>query len=240
MSKKLIFGATCPSIFSPEIQEMTENYFGAVHLTVNQDKHEDLEWILSEIDALILAGGKDIMPMIYKEEITNGDSLSSFDYKRDLREMYLIKRCFELDIPILGICRGHQLLGIYHGMGFNKDIHGSQICHSPGAAKIELDGLPCHYLYLFKKCQKEFGFEKEFVNSFHHQALNYCEKNDNVEVLGYSHLQYAHGQYSDRRIIELMRGIKNSWLSTQFHPETDFSTNKASKIVLDKFKEMIS
>lgn len=238
---KRVIGYTGPSVFSGEIHSMIEDYYEACPIYINQNDTEHLDYLINQIHGLILAGGRDICPTSYGKEIFNGQALSNFDVARDTRESYLIEQCFKKNIPILGICRGHQILGVYHGISLIQNISWSTVCHSPGASKIELDGIPPHLLYIYKDFQKEF-FEKDFVSSFHHQALpipaNAKEsyKKVGIELLGYSYLNY------DKQpvlINELMRGINNRWISCQSHPETEWSSNKAAEIILSKFKDMV-
>lgn len=71
---------------------------------------EDLEGVR----LLVLHGGEDISPSIYGEMavFANADNHPSW---RDIREMALVKKAVEKEIPILGICRGAQLLCAMHG-----------------------------------------------------------------------------------------------------------------------------
>ena len=246
-NNKKVIGVTGPSVYSPEVQSMVEEYFEAIPLSITQNGAEDLALPLSQIDGLIMAGGRDVCPLFYKQEITNGDSLSNFDLSRDKREEILIAECLKREIPVFGICRGHQMLGVVHGLFLIKDINGSEICHSPNYAKIDLEGLPAHFVECFDEFSGEF-FEKEFVNSFHHQALWYTDKqkgkdwirNKGIEVLGIARTQYKTSNKDEQQIIELMRGENKKWISCQWHPELDYDSNAASGRIAAEFKKMIA
>lgn len=243
-NKKKIIGMTGPSKLSPEVQVMVEEYFGATPVYINQNGEEDLTFILSKLDGIILAGGADVCPISYGQEIFSGNGLSKFDKKRDDREFFIINWAFANNVPILGICRGHQILGINQGLPFIPHIGGSEVCHSPTPQGIELDGLPCHYVWVDDSEDQKSFFKKEFVNSFHHQAIslrktfNYAA--NGVKVIGYAYTRYPDAQQEARKIVELMSGTKNRWISCQWHPEANYDDNKASQVVLTKFAEMIN
>src|SRR6266404_7286972 len=112
MSKKKVIGVTGPSGFSPKVQRMIEKRLGAIPLYINQNGPEDLSFVLNQVDAIILAGGVDICPISFDNEITNFDDLTSFDLDRDRREIFIVDWAKRNTVPIFGICRGHQMLGL--------------------------------------------------------------------------------------------------------------------------------
>ena len=69
----------------------------------------DMTSLLDSIDGLIVSGGPDISPANYNEETTE------FYPEQDYSEMGLIERARERDMPLLGICRGMQILSVAHG-----------------------------------------------------------------------------------------------------------------------------
>ena len=73
----------------------------------------DMPMLLDSIDGLIVSGGPDISPANYNEE--PGPMTTEFYPEQDYSEMGLIERALERDMPLLGICRGMQILSVAHG-----------------------------------------------------------------------------------------------------------------------------
>lgn len=63
-------------------------------------------------DALILCGGNDIDPKYYNEEINGAVNI---DAARDAVEFALLKAYVDAGKPVLGICRGHQIINVFFG-----------------------------------------------------------------------------------------------------------------------------
>jgi putative glutamine amidotransferase len=244
MSKKKIIGVTGPSVFSNEVRGMVEKFFGAIPLDLNQNGEADIKQVFNICDAIILAGGRDIYPNTLdaengeKRELVRNCGYSKFDKKRDLRELELIKLCEASGKPLLGICRGFQLMLSVKGLYLYPDISGEEVIHSP--CDIEVDGEDIHYIRCLDEVKKEF-FDKEMSNSFHHQGIAYVEPYEalerGVEILATANLSYATPKRQEVLIIEAARG--KNWLGVQFHPEDNYETNRASQIFLNYFKNMI-
>lgn len=246
MKKLLVCGVTGPSLYSPQIQQMIEKEFHAIPIFLNQSDPDDLIWILDKCDFVVLAGGSDWCPTSTGGEIVNGENLSKFDIPRDLREIKIMDWAKETQKNILGICRGHQGIGLYHGLNLNLDISGSEIVHNPSSANIKMDDYPVHFVHCFDQFKQEY-FDRHLTNSFHHQALSYLQSKGgeyyssrDIEPLGYSYTYLPNDKFKQGlRIIELMKTSDNLWLSSQWHPELDYEKNPASRTVINKFKEML-
>lgn len=69
--------------------------------------------MIAEVDFVLLTGGTDISPAIYHQE--RGSFTDIPDSTRDHTEVSLIKKCMVLGVPIVGICRGAQLISSVYG-----------------------------------------------------------------------------------------------------------------------------
>lgn len=126
---------------------------------------------LSHIDALILSGGQDVNPLLYGEE--PHCKLGNILPKRDTYDIKLIKLALEMGKPILGICRGEQILNVSQGGTLYQDLslmEGSHIKHN----QRHLSNIPTHSVEIIKgtKLHKILGKTTILTNSFHHMAVN--------------------------------------------------------------------
>lgn len=146
-----------------------------------------------DYDGLILCGGNDLQPCYYGEEI-NGSL--DFDEERDRTEMALAQKFFQTGKPILGICRGMQLLNVALGGTLYQNIsgHRGEILHTVKAEKGSL-------------WEKLYG--KEFtVNSFHHQAVK--RLGNGLKATLYD---------GTGAVIEGVEHESKPYLGVQWHPE---------------------
>lgn len=131
---------------------------------------------LRSVDGLLLTGGADLSPYFLGEEPRRG--LGEVQVERDVYELKLIHLAHRLSLPILGICRGHQLLGAAYGSTLYQDLytqhtsadaleHAPQIDKRKGHHRLQLTD-PSSRLYQI--LGTNLGAEV-WVNSIHHQAL---------------------------------------------------------------------
>jgi len=133
---------------------------------------EDIPEVLSEFDGLFISGGGDIHPDFFGGEMHQ--SLSGIDRERDEFELALCWQAVAMDKPLLGICRGQQVLNVAMGGNLVEDIPSmlpsagkhqwwpnyqrGRLSHS---VKMEKDSLLAEVMS---------GTEFE-VNSLHHQSV---------------------------------------------------------------------
>ena len=79
-----------------------------------------LEDMVEQLDGLLLTGGDDVAPQCYGEEPLQPEWAG--DYVRDQYEIELTRLCLERDKPVLGICRGVQVMNVALGGSLYQDI----------------------------------------------------------------------------------------------------------------------
>lgn len=194
---------------------------GAIPIVLpNLTDVEDVESILERVDGLLFTGGEDISPLLFNEEPMR--DTRDISYERDRMEMALFKAAYKKGIPVLGICRGLQLINVSLGGTLYQDIP-SQVENSHGhLSTYDIKG-GYHSVSIFKDTHLYdiFNEEKIFVNSQHHQSIK-----DLAEGLKINSIA------SDGVVegIELENHEK-FLLGVQFHPECmAFSDDKFLKI----------
>jgi putative glutamine amidotransferase len=129
------------------------------------------ETVLDGIDGLLLAGGTDVAPEGYGEEPLRPEW--SGDRYRDVYEFALVEEAMKQDIPIIGICRGHQVLNVALGGSLYQDT------------TEQLEGVLVHRNWdIYDENQHDIVFEADSVlnelypglgmarvNSVHHQSI---------------------------------------------------------------------
>lgn len=171
-------------------------------------KTVDIAEITQMIDGLYLTGGYDIDPLLFGEE--PHEQLGTITPARDTFEMVCIDQMLTVDKPILGVCRGCQILNIAVGGNMYQDIYaqidGKVLQHIQKAPQ----GHKSHFVYVKagSLLEKLIGMKKFLVNSRHHQA-------NRKVVQGFQ----VSGKASDG-VIESIESTTHTFvLGVQWHPE---------------------
>jgi putative glutamine amidotransferase len=136
---------------------------------------EDIEVLggyLNVIDGLLLTGGDEgINPQLYGE-----NPVKELEYicpERDDCEAYLFEAALKKGLPVLGVCRGMQLMNVVAGGSLYQDIF-SQLVDSLGHLPKQMPVDALYHKITFTEgsiLEKVFSAQELMVNSFHHQAV---------------------------------------------------------------------
>jgi len=144
---------------------------GGVPVPVFVLKEQSIPGLLKVIRGLVLSGGGDVDPFYFGEEPLRG--YGQISPLRDRIEIELTKAALEKNIPVLGICRGAQVLNIAAGGSIYQDIGQKK-----GLTLEHRQKAPGYHLFhevniiegtLLSRILK--GRKKIRVNSFHHQSI---------------------------------------------------------------------
>lgn len=139
---------------------------------------EKIKNIIESIDGLLLTGGEDIHPKFYQtgqtSDVIKVHELMKRDPNRDSFELALLKEAFNRNIPILGICRGLQMINVYFGGTLLSDIETSIKSKINHLASLEDKTQLIHHVNFKKGSLLNEIYQREdlLVNSFHHQCVN--------------------------------------------------------------------
>ena len=196
--------------------ELAEGYYlsvlraGATPVVIPpHSDREALVALLDTLDGIVLSGGGDINPLLMGEEPI--PQLHSVCPKRDEAELFIAREAFRRQIPMLGICRGIQVMAAALGGTVWQDIYtqgeGAKVKHSQDMPRE----YPSHTVSISEGSILEgiFGNKRTLaVNSFHHQAV--CQTGKHLKV----------SAWSSDGIIEAVESTEHkALLGVQWHPE---------------------
>ena len=190
---------------------------------------ENMKRQIELVDALLIQGGLDVDPSFYQED--RDEKLGQTNIKTDKYLIEAIKIANSRKIPILGICRGMQILNVAFGGNLFQDLSKAnisvpthrqdytQLCE----VKHNISILDNSLMSKMLNGQKTIG-----VNSWHHQAVDRLAEGFKVDAWA-----------DDGKIAEAMHyeGDPDQWIfAVQFHPEQFMRCgNDVFKPIFDEF-----
>jgi putative glutamine amidotransferase len=174
---------------------------------------ENPDEVLDMLDGLILAGGSDIDPASYGAK---PDPETKVTWpERDRFEIALGTRALERDMPVLGICRGMEMLNVIQGGTLNQHLGLELHRHTPGVfadhrVRLEAGSLAARVV----------GDETTEVKSAHHQGVE--QLGEGIVVSG----------YADDGLVEALELPEKTFaVGVLWHPEEDVRSRVIGSLV---------
>ena len=119
----------------------------ATMIRANTYEGSNAQDVLKDVDGVIFTGGEDIASTLYAtpEDWHHIEAEIDFNAARDVSDYLTMTYCLDHDIPLLGLCRGSQMLGVVSGATMIQDI----------PTWFESQGLPYHYEHRREKAEGE-------------------------------------------------------------------------------------
>lgn len=193
-----------------------------VMLPLTSDK-EELRQLADTFDGFLLTGGQDVSPSVYRQILS--DKCGELCGARDEMEEYLFNLVLEQDKPMLGICRGIQIMNALMGGTLYQDLpteHPSAVKHRQSPPY----DAPCHSVELVAGSQLYdlLQTDRLMVNSCHHQAVK--ELAPGLEVMA----------VSEDGLVEAVCAKEKSFVwAVQWHPEFSFLSDASSRAIFQRF-----
>lgn len=196
----------------------------AVPLVIAPEATPAADLVVSRVDGLMLVGGVDVHPANYGEALLN-DTVDPGP-ERDALELALLKSALKRGLPVLAICRGHQVLNVARGGTLWQDLPAQRpdgLSHSqrgdPHSAGHEVQIAEGSLLH------RIVGADRLGTNSFHHQA---------VRRLGQDLRPTA---WSSDGLVEALEDPAHRFvLGVQWHPE-EMLNHPRHRALFDAFAE---
>ncbi|MBW4540089.1 MAG: gamma-glutamyl-gamma-aminobutyrate hydrolase family protein [Myxacorys chilensis ATA2-1-KO14] len=185
----------------------------------------DPEALLNVLDGLVFSGGGDINPILYGGE--NHLSIYGIDEDRDAFELTLAKAALIRKIPVLGICRGMQVLAIAAGgelVAHVPDVYGDAIAHRLDHPRRPIN----HDLSILPNTRLAHLLETTTLNivSWHHQAVKTVPQGWQISA------------QADDGLLEAIEHVQHPWMvAVQWHPELS-GEDPAHQRLFHKFVEV--
>lgn len=222
--RKPVIGITCGYDNQGTMSFVKEGYYKAITrvgglaiLLPVTDNESVISGYYSICDGIILSGGPDVDACYFGEE--NMPCAGEISPIRDSMEIKLARLCLDMDKPILGICRGCQVLNIAAGGSIFQDIY--QQYQQSESIKAPLKHMqqapkwyPTHSIRIKKESMLHDIFKQDEirVNSFHHQAISTTAERFTIAAAA-----------KDGVIEAITNERKTFTVGVQWHPELMFS-----------------
>lgn len=167
---------------------------------------EELDTLISFCDGLLFPGGEDVDPKLFGEPPHS--SIGAVDEEMDRFWVLAEKKAKEQRLPVLGICRGMQLINLAEGGGLWQDISLFKAEHQLHAQKQNRD-YPIHKIIIEENSRlfELLGTAELYTNTLHHQCVKDAGRDMRITA------------WSQDGVAEAAESIDGRVILVQWHPE---------------------
>lgn len=183
----------------------------------------EVERYLELVDGVLVTGGQDVSPYLYGERAI--PECGTPYAPRDLLDQALTKRCRSTRTPLLGICRGIQILNVTYGGTLWQDLPTQMPSDVTHAMRPPYDAV-AHEVTLKpgSRLADTLGSTSLGVNSYHHQAVR--EVAPGLEAVAWA---------PDGIVEALVDPTQEFLLGVQWHPELSWRVDPRQKHLVSAF-----
>jgi len=223
------------------LSKASDNYINWIEsrdiIIIDAYNISNIDSILNLADGIILTGGEDIYPLMYNDS-NNIKLCGEFDFRRDTLEKKLFDYAFNNKLPLIGVCRGMQMMNVASGGTLFGDLpteigdsimhrNNGEVMHNIMVTNNNIDNISMIFPVNGKFLPKKQFFK---VNSWHHQGLK--EIAENIIVIAESYDGLPEAVVINKKVHPFMIGV-------QFHPERLGKYNPIHVNMKDKFIQQI-
>ncbi len=212
------------NFLSRHYAEAIEAVGGSSIILPHTENRQVLDMYLSISDGLLLSGGGDPDALIFGEQ--PHPKIGRVDPIRDQMELYLVRQSLEKNLPLLGICRGAQMINLAMGGTIFQDIRSQIPTSNVSHSQQSVGWYAAHTIHIESDTilHQSANTTTSRVNSYHHQSIRDLASGFQATAI------------ATDGVIEAIENSSYTFaVGVQFHPELMWKRHRIAKQLFKQF-----